>query len=113
MATKINARNQNSNCSVGAVIDNADGLKVNASLSWDYSLSSSPSPAPDHISATCYYYGSGQEFRDVRTYASDGSYNADGKISCAVFDTTFDNALKALVLDCFENYTNVSLVGEE
>ena len=33
--------------------------------------------------------------------------------TATVFDDTFDNALKALVLACFENYNNVQLINVE
>lgn len=108
MATKINARSTSSNCSVGAVIDNGDGLKINVNASWYYTVS-----APTNINVHCSYDAAGQSFADDRSYDSTGSYDTTGKIPCGVFDTTFNDALKALILDCFENYTNVNLIGEE
>lgn len=109
MATTINSRSQRSNCTIGALIDNGSSLKINVDIEWSYRTT-----APESMSANINYYNdAGQGFSDNRSYDSTGSYDTTGKIPCGVFDTTFNDALKALILDCFENYTNVNLIGEE
>ena len=101
MATSINSRSQNSSCSLGAAIDNGSGLRIQADLSWNFNSS-----APSRISA---YAG----FSISRSYSPDGTWSPEEEIPCTVFDDTFNNALKALVLACFENYNNVQLINVE
>lgn len=109
MATTINSRSQRSNCTIGALIDNGSSLRINVEIEWNFR-----STAPERMVANINYSNdSGQGFSDRREYSSDGSYDTSGKVPCGVFDTTFNDSLKALILDCFENYTNVNLIGEE
>lgn len=108
MATSINSRSQNSSCSLGAAIDNESGLRIQADLSWNFNSS-----APSRISAYASYNNSSQGFSINRSYSPDGTWSPEEEIPCTVFDDTFDNALKALVLACFENYNNVQLINVE
>lgn len=108
MATTINSRSASSDCSIGAMIANGESLSVNVRISWNYNFT-----APQVMGVRCSYDNNGQTFTDSRQYSSDGSYNTEGKIPCPVFDSTFNDALKALVLECFANYSNVNLIGEE
>ena len=69
-------------------------------------------------STTCNLYcavenAEGTTVRENRHYAPDGSYTPAPSYQFDLFDSTFNNALKELVLDCFDNYSNINLIGEE
>ena len=94
MATKINSRTSSTTCNLYCAVENAEGTAVNVNISWSHNLS-----APT--------------VRENRHYAPDGSYTPAPSYQFDLFDSTFNNALKELVLDCFDNYSNINLIGEE
>lgn len=106
---QINSRSQNSNCSVGAVIDNADGVKINVSISWDYTTS-----APQYVNVSGWYSSAqgGYTVNFSRRYSVGGTYTP-AETAPEALDATFENALKSFITSCFTNYSNVELITVE
>ena len=91
--TEVTSRAASSNASIEGRIDNAQEQKINVSGWYN---------TPEGFSASFN-----------RQYDSDGTYPDDGSSACSGFDSTFNDALKALVLECFGNYNNVAAIGVE
>lgn len=108
--TQINYKESNTNSSVGAVVENGSGQRISVRLSWGFSTS-----APVQIAMDADYRtpSGGLTFTASRRYTSDLTYSPVEDVTCEAFDTTFDNAVKALVQSCFENYSNVNLIAVE
>lgn len=107
--TEVTSRAASSNASIEGRIDNAQGQKINVSVNWNWSVS-----APDTINVSGWYNTSeGFSASFNRQYDSDGTYPDDGSSACTGFDSTFNDALKALVLECFGKYNDVSRIGVE
>ena len=106
---QINSRSQNSNCSVRAVIDNADGVRVNVRISWDYTTS-----APEYVNVSGDYSSAqgGYTVNFSRRYSVGGTYTP-AETAPEALDATFENALKSLITSCFTNYSNVELITVE
>lgn len=110
MATKINSRTSSTTCNLYCAVENAAGTAVNVNISWSHNLSA---PASIHAEVAYTTPDGGQTVRENRHYAPDGSYTPAPSYQFDLFNSTFNNALKELVLDCFDNYSNISLIGEE
>lgn len=106
---QINSRSQNSNCSVGAVIDNADGVRVNVRIRWEYTSS-----APEYVNVSGDYSSvqGGYTVNFSRRYSVGGTYTS-AETAPEALDATFENALKSLITSCFTNYSNVELITVE
>lgn len=106
---QINSRSQNSNCSVGAVIDNADGVRVNVRIRWEYTSS-----APEYVNVSGDYSSvqGGYTVNFSRRYSVGGTYTP-AETAPEALDATFENALKSLITSCFTNYRNVELITVE
>ena len=101
---QINSRSKSANCSIGAVIDNAEGAKINVSISWDYTTT-----APLRMSVNGWFSSPQGTFSTNFnfTYTADGERMSSDPAPEAL-DETFASALKSLVLECFEKYDNVN-----
>lgn len=106
----ITYRESNTNCSIGAVIENGDGQSITVRLSWGFATS-----APTGINLNAEYRtpSGGVTVSATRYYLADGTYSPVEDSAADIFDSTFNASALALVQSCLENYNNVNLISVE